>query len=673
MCGICGITFFNNSRPCAEGLFNMNSSLKHRGPDGEGFALVLPEETVKLFSSSDSPDTIREALPSIEEAYGLSAKAGLGHRRFSIIEPTAAGHQPWYDENGKTILVFNGEIYNYVELREELNQLGFGPFRTNSDTEVLSVAYRAWGANCFQHFNGFWAIALYDLQKRQLLLCRDRFGKKPLYLYRHGSDVLYFSSEIRSIMSVVPGGRKSFTVDWESALLYLLYDRRNTLKGVMWKDIELLPDATLRCINIDSGQYKDVKYWSFPKQRKSERALPLKEAIEGFKDVFYEAVRLRLRADVPLAANLSGGMDSSSVVAVAQNILGADNKLETDLIRYRDAPELDEHEYANAAAQFVGSNHRENFISSGHSWSFFESMIEAVEEPVHHMGFFTQWLGWKAFTDQGIKVILHGACGDELLCGYPWLVEIDDLDSLNRLNFRRYYQTHPFFSIGEQKKVLRNIIGGRVFPRLTNPLRSLAGKIDYRVFCNEYTPQIFNNFFNHDFMKRANVINMTFNRRCVHADANLSNRIRADFEWLRIPYWCNTMDKSMMEIPVEVRMPFLDYRLVEFTSRLPISYIYRNGWTKYILREAMEGLLPPKVLWRTQKQGFLAPTRKWLDYHQSDVEDLLHRTKSTLSAFVNIDAVIRDYRTIPYKVLWRITNLAKWLEVFTPQIDGKNN
>ncbi len=176
MCGICGITFFGDSRQCAENLFKMNRSIKHRGPDGEGFALISPQWDVNLFSSSDSPDIIRETLPPVENAYSSSVLAGLAHRRFSIIDPTPAGHQPWYDEVGKTVLVFNGEIYNYIELRDELKRLGHGPFRSNSDTEVLSIAYRAWGLDCFSRFNGFWTIALIDIQKHSLVFSRDRFG-----------------------------------------------------------------------------------------------------------------------------------------------------------------------------------------------------------------------------------------------------------------------------------------------------------------------------------------------------------------------------------------------------------------------------------------------------------------------------------------------------------------
>lgn len=668
MCGICGITLFNKSRPIYRDILSMNNAISHRGPDDEGYAFVTSDFKPLFFSGASSPDEIRQSLPSIQEAGGFSARAALGHRRFSIIDPTASAHQPWYDREGQTLLAFNGEIYNYLELRDRLLKEGHGPFVSDSDTEVLSVAYRAWGNDCFNRFNGFWALAIIDLSKRNLILSRDRFGKKPLYLYRPDSGSLIFSSEIRSIMDSQQGGRASFSVDQEAALLYLLYDRRNTLKGSMWKEIELLDPATTRIVNMDTGQSSDFKYWQFPEKRLSESELSFDQSVDEFSSIFDHAVRLRLRSDVPLAANLSGGMDSSAIVASAQKFLGKDNPLETNIIRYKDAPEYDENKYASDVAQYVGSRHQEIFISSGETWSQLDHLIEAFEEPVHSLAFMTQWIGWKAIRESGIKVILHGAAADEMLAGYSYLTDIDDYQAFNKLNLPRYFSARSPWAIKPHLRTLKNMAGGFVLPSISNPLRRLAGLPDRRYHNRNYQPEVFQRWFSPSLLESNQEIHERFDKFFVDASKSLPNRMTADFTTLRIPFWVNAMDKSMMSLPVEVRMPFLDHQVVEYLFSLPVSYIYSGGWTKYILRKAMVGKLPESIVWRKQKMGFTVPKKKWLGRHRSEIKDIVASSRSRLQGFVQIDNLLNNIDEVPVDILWRCVNFAKWLEIFKPKV-----
>ncbi|MFC1844174.1 asparagine synthase (glutamine-hydrolyzing) [Thermodesulfobacteriota bacterium] len=663
MCGICGFFLIGHSVDYACSLMQMNRALRHRGPDDEGFAFIDPHGQNIIFSGKDSPRAVQDKIPILGYEPSVEAVAGIAHRRFSIIDITPKGHQPFVDLATGNMMVFNGEIYNYPELREELINLGHGPFETASDTEVALRAYRAWGIDCFRRFNGFWAIAILDAKNDRLVLSRDRFGKKPLYLYYHDAQTLFFSSEIRSLISALP--EKRFGLNSNAAMLYLLYDRRNTLEGCMWEGIELFPPGKIRIIERQYGKITEKSFWTYPDSRLSESDISMDEAVDEFRERFRQAVSLRLRADVPLSANLSGGMDSSAIVGVAQDILGKHNKLETNIIRYPDAPELDENDYANAVALKSGCNHSELFLRSDDFWSNLDELIGVMEEPVHTPAFFTQWLGWQHIAKQGFKVILHGAAGDELLGGYPYHWTLDDCNTVNRYDFSRYFSSHSCKEWRSHLRMAKWMMKGMVFPGLSNPLRRCLGKVDRRQYNRDYEPDLFSSFFTKSFLEKTFDAHTTFNRLYIDADSDMGTRMREDFAWLRIPFWCNTMDKSMMSLPVEIRMPFLDYKLVEFAMTLPVSYIYHNGWTKYVLRRATESLLPPKVVWRKQKMGFTAPTRKWLNERKDKIMPFLLKEQDYLLEFIRLDKVTPLYESIPEKLLWRIINFAMWRKRFS--------
>jgi asparagine synthase (glutamine-hydrolysing) len=665
MCGIGGIISLGDASGLPSRLEAMSRRLRHRGPDDEGFALIGPDRQARVYSGERTVPALRQQLPPLAAALNSNPRIGLCHQRFAIIDPTVAGHQPWYDEQAELLLVFNGEIYNYVELRKELQATGHGPFVSESDTEVVVAAYRAWGVSCFERFNGFWALAFVDLSNWQVIISRDRFGKKPLYLYRD-KHAIAFASEIRAIFAASGRDPGSFHVDRDAAALYLLYDRRNTLRDCMWEEIDMLPPASFSIIDLKTGREKVQTYWNLNSVRRSESELPLSRAIEEFSGHLSDAVNIRLRADVPIAANLSGGMDSSSIVAHAQNSLGPDRKLETNIIHYRDAPELDERVFATAVAEKVGSNHTELEISSEQTWEHMAELIEAFEEPVHSAAFMTQWLGWKAIRDQGTKVILHGAAADEMFAGYTYHSQLEDFASLNSLNLRQYFRGCPIWNIRAQLRAARSFGRGWVWPAVSNPLRKLAGLPDRRRFNRDYDPGLFQRWFDPGFVEDAGKVLGTFNRRFLEADQNLASRMEADVNWLRVPFWVNAMDKSMMQIPVEVRMPYLDHRLVEYVFSLPVSYLYRDGWTKYILRRSMQGLLPDSVVWRKQKMGFTVPKERWLRQHKEMLTASLTDNNESLKAFINVDRMHDDLSSVPTDILWRSANFAKWLEIFRP-------
>ena len=289
--------------------------MRHRGPDDEGITLIDPERGVHQDLLTENSARNVRGYERAGEARGIEHRIGLGHRRFSIVDISSAGHQPfWSSSESKVCVAFNGEIYNYVELREELKQKGFR-FHTASDTEVLAMAYRAWGVSCFERFNGFWAVSLYDQERRQMLLARDRIGKAPLYVTRADRG-LYWASEIKGLFAML--GSSQFIVHEQAVVDFLKWYRRDLFHETFYKDISSFPNAAYAWVQAD-GTYQPVKYWDVPNRRLTINDISVHEAKERLKDLLGDAVRLRLRADVPVSVQLSGGMDSSALLALAAN------------------------------------------------------------------------------------------------------------------------------------------------------------------------------------------------------------------------------------------------------------------------------------------------------------------------------------------------------------------
>jgi asparagine synthase (glutamine-hydrolysing) len=284
--------------------------MRHRGPDDEGITLIDPEQDIHqdLLTENSARCASGHHGPDILH------RIGIAHRRFSLVDTTSAGHQPFWSLDGKVCVAFNGEIYNYVELRDELAQKGFR-FRTASDTEVLVMAYRAWGVECFQRFNGFWALSLYDHERRQVLLARDRIGEAPLYVTRDVSG-LYWASEIKGLFAML--GASQFIVREQAVVDFMTWYRRDLFHETFYDGVSSFPNASYAWIEGD-GRYQPVKYWQVPNCRLTVKEISVNEAKVTVNELLGDAVRIRLRADVPVSVQLSGGMDSSSLLALAAN------------------------------------------------------------------------------------------------------------------------------------------------------------------------------------------------------------------------------------------------------------------------------------------------------------------------------------------------------------------
>lgn len=637
MCGIAGIIAISESVDINE-LVKMSSNMSHRGPDDEGFYVILNNDLEGIELVSNNSDRRIENLENIENRKSAKIKYGFTHRRFSILDTSINGHQPMLSNRDRLILSFNGEVFNFKEIKSELISLGHS-FKSETDTEVVLKSYMEWGDKCFNKFNGFWAIAILDLDKNIVLLSRDRFGQKPLY-YHIKNDTFYFSSEITSLRSVCPEIKR---LDINSAYLYLYHDRKDSLTNSMYQDLHVIEPASFTTINLTTGKFENEYYWEYPKVENSKKSI--KELSKELDKLLSDAVKIRLRSDVPIAANLSGGLDSAAIVYYASKVLEKENlNLTTHTFEYSGNNTLSEKDDAALIAEKCNTNHETLYFESSDVWKDLRNLVLKIEEPVHNPAAYIQWIAWEKISKMGYKVILHGASNDELMMGYSYYPAIIDKNKIRNFNLPTNMQGNSIFQFKNLGRIVKWLLKREIFFR-----KSLTKK---------HHPT--NPIFQEEFLK-ANLENYNAISTIVNSKDGESRRL-ADFRYLRIPFWNNFMDKSMMSIPVEVRFPFLDVNLVEFCFKNSNKLFYKNGWTKYILRQVLNNKLPNRIVWNNRKKGFTSPTKKWLVDNKSQNLDIL-RSNRKIAGFIDIVYVENNYENIDTNLLWRIINFCIWLDV----------
>lgn len=642
MCGITGIIDFDESGKPEE-ILQMNNLIKHRGPDDEGYFLFNKKGDKVLCSGNDSIDEVKQTQINVLEKSHQQFSVLLGHRRFSIIDPSFLGHQPFIEAEGHYSLIFNGEIFNYIEIKDSLKSLGH-KFKSDSDTEVLLKAYIQWGVKCFELFNGFWAIAILDCKKNSIILSRDRFGIKPLYIYKQKRRI-YFSSEIKAIFPFY----MEKDVEREAVYMYLVHDRKDSMHDSLWRNIKQVPSAHYVEICLETGREIYTRYWDYPVRRLEESEVDLESSIDELNSLLEDSVRLRLRSDVPIEANLSGGLDSSSIVYHASKILRKyDKRLTVHTIRYNNDLALDESKKAKEIANSLDIDYKEIVLNADDVWKNLDQLIYNLEEPVHSAAFYVQWLAWKQIAKEGYKVILHGSANDELMMGYSYLSQIHDLNRLNKFDIPLRMQSRHTLYPKNVARIIKWILQKKI-NLIGHPI--LDSALNYN-----------SKAFNKDFLVSTSEIEKEYNTKYSLWNSTASNRISADWNNLRIPFWVNIMDKSMMSIPIEVRMPFMDYRLVEFAFKQPISYHYHNGWTKYLLRKSVSGKLPSEIVWQKDKIGFTVPKRKWIFDNIKNIESIIKN--GSAEDYIDADYVTSNLESIDIDTLWRIINFIKWKNLF---------
>jgi asparagine synthase (glutamine-hydrolysing) len=633
MCGICGI--YDPSRPLhlARLIQAMNDRQRHRGPDDAGAVLfdTNRREAVEVHGS-------RESWTDLPRGCDLA----FGHRRLSIIELSEKGHQPMANDDGTKWITYNGEIYNYVELRKELQGLGH-KFRTQSDTEVILKSYEEWGSGCLKKFNGMWAFCLCDLRADLLFCARDRFGVKPFYYYLEEPSLFVFASEIPTLLStrIVP-----IHVDESMLFKYLVFNLQPLGQDTFYKHLRQLEGGCLML--IQHGRLREYRRWWTPQP---ENAHPGQEIHEHFRHLFKDAVKLRMRSDVPVGSCLSGGLDSSSIVSMVHHLTG--RGLETFTAAYEKASGCDERAYASLITDTTGSKENLVFADAGGFLADLEDLVKVQGEPFQGMSIYAQYCLMRKVREKGIPVVLDGQGGDELFWGYTWyyafyirwlLVRLRLIDALSE--FRKGVNIREDISL--EHMLQANLY--YLFPRIRR-LRNMArGR----------------NLFNREFM------DVQFrNTRESLSDIfgfKRMDKLRA-FEILAhpLPALLRYEDRNSMAFGVESRLPFLDYRLVNFALSLRPDQLIKNGWTKRPVREGMKGILPERVRLRRTKLGFSVPDQEWFFRLKPFCLDLF-KAPGKSEKYINRKQVLKDFErgSLDPFLGWRIVNL----ELFLRQVGG---
>jgi len=631
MCGIVGfLTSKATNIPEYEILRKMRDVLIHRGPDDTGeYIRPIDEKGPFVF---------------------------LGHRRLSIID-LAGGHQPLSNEDGTVWVIFNGEIYNFKELREELKGRGH-QFRTHSDTEVIAHAYEEYKENCFRYFSGMFAIGIWDEKGNRLVLARDRLGKKPLY-YSFVDGTFLFASELKAIM-LYPAFPKK--VDSSSLIKYLFFEFIPSPQTI-FMDAKKIPAASY--LIWDRKKIDVRQYWSPFDSKKYEKNLSEAEAELKMTELLKASVKRRLISEVPLGVFLSGGIDSSAITALAQK--EASGKIKTFSIGFED-PSFDESKYGSLASKYIGTEHYEQMMTPTDLLTIVPKLPDILDEPMADASILPTYLLSK-FTRGYVTVALGGDGGDELFAGYPTYLAHKLANQYGRY-LKYFYPTLNFFgnilpvsddNISFDFKV-KKFLSGIGYPEgIRNSV--WLGSFPFLEIEKVLSPDI------HTQLRRDQLFEEI---SLYEGEYPYDDRITS-LQYLDLKLYLQEsilvkVDRASMACSLEVRAPFLDHELVEFVMGLPSEWKLNGFTSKYILKKAMGNWLPDKVIKRPKK-GFGVPIAKWVKRELRGLfEDLLspHRIKE--EGFLNPDYVaslLQDHllnKKDNRKQLWTLLVWELWVD-----------
>jgi len=586
MCGIAGILISGKDAEALKTssalhlLKKMTGAIAHRGPDGEG-AWGNPEGNVFL-----------------------------GSRRLAVIDLTPAASQPMHFSNRYTI-VHNGEIYNHVELRKLLQQRGYR-FTSRSDTEVILAAYDLWKEDCVKQFDGMFAFAIWDEKEQQLFAARDRFGEKPFYYYQDEEHFI-FASEMKALWAI--GIEKR--IDEKILLNYLTIGHvQNSMdkEQTFFEEIYSLPPAHFLQFKLPTSRSKINKYWSINKEVKID--INAADAIEHFTALFNDAVKKRLRSDVSLGTSLSGGLDSSSIVSAVTSLQTADRQLQTFSAVFPGF-EKDESKYIDLVANHFSVENIKVRPTADQLIKDFEKLCYHQEEPFQSSGIYSQFKVFEIAKSQGTKVLLDGQGADEILAGYPRYIHWYLQEVLSR---------HKLGAAQKERMALQK--NHQPFRwNIKNVLAAfLPAHAAIQLEKNEYHQTIKNTDISREFVKLQSGREWEGIHKPIVTKLNdilYFNTVELGLEEL-----LRFADRNSMAHGVEVRLPFLQHELVEFVFSLPAQLKIHDGWTKWLLREAMDKKLPREIAWRNDKVGYEPPQKAWME--DAAMQEYIHEAKRKL-------------------------------------------
>lgn len=624
MCGIAGY-IYNSSQVNKSILENMLSSIAHRGPDGEGIY--------------------------------IDGNVGLAHKRLSIIDPQG-GHQPMCNEDGTVWITFNGAVYNYLELRQELLQRGH-KIKTYSDTEVVIHAYEEYGENCVEKFNGMFAFVIWDSRRKYIFAARDRFGVKPFYYYAD-SDKFIFASEIKAILAT---GLVHKEVNYDGIKDYIVF--QFTLgEKTLFKDIKKLNPGHWLKIDLNKGMKVTIQqYWDLKFNYDTYHTEDY--FVDKLMFLLSDATKIRLRSDVPLGSHLSGGLDSSTIVCIASDLLGGGLKTFTGA--FKEGREYNETEYAKIVSKFANTEYHEIIPNADDFKNVLSDIIYYLDEPGAGPGVFPQYFVSK-LASQHVKVVLGGQGGDEIFMGYArYLVayleecikgaiwETADKDKyavdLNSIvpNLPLLHSYKPMLQY-----FWKDGLFGSQAERYYRLVDRSAGMKDI------FNQEVLSSYSYSPYEEFKSI----FDKEDVHSYINRMTYFDMKGS---LPAMLNVEDRTSMAVGLESRLPLLDYRIAELLATIPPVIKFKGGKSKALFKESIKNIIPSEVLNRKDKMGFPVPLVEWYQDSLKDyVEDILlsDRTKSRgLFNTEKIEGLVRREGKFS-RVTWGLLCLELWFRTF---------
>lgn len=586
MCGIFGYFAPSGFDPDPR-LLEGAAVAAHRGPDGAG---------QRWFRLPGGPDG---SLVHAEHWHAdQKPQALLCHRRLAIIDLSDEALQPMSSDGGLNWIVFNGEIYNFIELRRELEALG-ARFTSHSDTEVILKAYEHWGMDAFARLVGMWAFALLDVRRQRIVLCRDRFGIKPLYFTEQGGSVA-FASEIKQLLAL-PGARREAN---DAAIYdYLQYEGTDCGTESFFKGVRRLEPGTFRIYDLRSGDVSERSYYT-PHANPPEVPATAGAAAEQFRALFKESVRIHLRSDVPVGTCLSGGLDSSAIAVLMREIAleaGLDVARHSFSCEF-DIPEADERVFTAQAIKAAEVTPHYIQPREADLLSDLRRLVYHQDEPFGSTSIYAQWSVFRLVRESGVKVVLDGQGADEMMGGYSGLVPFFFLEQAAKGNALRVLQESWRWAKLQEKPWLAQL----PFPQV----QRLAALVSPKPAAAPAEPA----WIQPDFVARENGQSSYLKDAAVRAfgaNDHFGNVLHRFFFLANLPALLRYEDRNSMAFSVEARVPFLDHRLVDYVFALPSQFKFRGGYTKRVLRDAMDGTLPESLRMRARKMGFATPERLW--------------------------------------------------------------
>lgn len=640
MCGLAGIVDLNGIDPGI--LLKMSNVLKHRGPDDEGFYVYYGEDDLMLKGDDTIPEL--KLLQHVKKAENKKPIIGLIHRRLSIIDIDYTGHQPMQLYNHEICIVYNGEIYNYLELKEQLINKGY-KFRSSSDTEVILASYVEWGCSCVKYFMGMWAFVIFDIRNNILFLSRDRFGIKPLYYY-WGSDKFLFASEVKALIATDIVQPKA---NIKTSIEYLLFGSASDSNFNLYNEIQTVPPGCNILFHISDQKLHSNIYYDLKSNIQGKDDNDILNSSKYFFDLFSEVLKIHFRSDVPVGSCLSGGLDSSSIVAISSQILGFD-QIKTFTASYPGL-NIDEKPFVEALSGKCGNittlfcyPNAEDF------WNDFGDLIWHQDYPINSTSIYSQWKVMKLAKENGIKVLLDGQGADEIFGGYKIFGGIYLIELLLSLRFRKFFIEYFALSKNMTPDIINTILRAGFY----------------------YLPDFLSKFIYTHQRSKLKIISPEFEEQLVNINLpERGGKSIKELSFSSIKYGLRELlryeDRNSMAFSIESRVPFLDHRLVEFIIGLNDDLKINNGWTKFILRKSMQNILPVEITWRKGKLGFVTPQDQWLrdnkytinDYlMNSNIPPLLDR-KQIYSMLTNLERGKKSTNDI-----LRILSFVKWAELF---------